>query len=88
MRETEPTPEEIKQLSKESSPPRPQQTEGSKGVPLQQKSLLLFLQMWCLIQVNLFYGLSYRNKTYHIKNLGCCYIFNIYRTKAWFNGLD
>jgi hypothetical protein len=32
-RETEPTPEEIKQLSEESPPSRPQQTEASKGVP-------------------------------------------------------
>ena len=31
--ETEPTPEEIKQLSEESPPPRPQQTEASKAVP-------------------------------------------------------
>jgi hypothetical protein len=32
-RETEPTPEEIKQLSEESPPLKPTQTEGSKGVP-------------------------------------------------------
>ena len=32
-RETEPTPEEIKQLSEESPPSKPQQTEVSKGIP-------------------------------------------------------
>jgi hypothetical protein len=32
-RETEPTPEEIKQLSEESPPSKPQQTEESKAVP-------------------------------------------------------
>ena len=32
-RETEPTPEEIKQLSEESPPSGPRQTEASKGVP-------------------------------------------------------
>ncbi len=31
-RETEPTPEQIKQLSEESPPSKPKQTQGSKGI--------------------------------------------------------
>ena len=65
LRETEPTPEEIKQLSEESPASRPQQTEARSKQSYTITSTdttIIVTNAKCLIQINLFYGLTHRNK--------------------------